>query len=419
MAKQNDFTDMSKLATSLAFSKPVMPKFSSLTAEEIIEVDDYVRTFPQPLQTLIDIHTYCRPHGSNTVDHFVKKFLLNQYPDAYILETKGEPSAVVICTDKDSRTMFSAHVDTVHSYSGRQIVEYDTDMSILFKPSTKREQYGDCLGADDGAGIWLLLQMIDAGVPGTYLFHYGEERGGIGSSDIATYHQEFLTKFDRAIAFDRKGTTDVITHQGMGRCCSDKFARDLADELNSTGSKLSMAADNGGIFTDTANYTHVIPECTNIACGYESAHTSAEFLDVEYLFKLRDALVQIDWEALPVCRDTNEVDAIDWGYSTYKWSNTKTPRTTAVDPWDSSLLVDDLRGMRYGQMLEWVKKADPDTIAEVMYEMIDQIMGLEENNADLQSELDSAYTNDVPPHAYDDYMDDEDDRDSRLDVGLR
>lgn len=65
------------------------------------------------------------------------------------------------------------------------------------------------------------------------------------------------------------------------------------------------------------------------------------------------------------------------------------------------MLVDDLRGMRFDQMLEWVKKADPDTIAEVMYEMLDQIMSLEEYNADLQSELDSAYTNDVPPHEKD------------------
>ena len=424
MAKLTNFTDMSKLATSLAFNKPVtLPKFSSLTAEEIIEVDDYVQTFPQPLQTLVDIHTYCRPHNSQTVDDFVEKFLLQQYPDAYLLRSGDmlATSAVVICTDQNSRTMFSAHVDTVHSYSGRQVVEYDTDMNILFKPSTKREQFGDCLGADDGAGIWLLLQMIDAGVPGTYMFHYGEERGGIGSSDIATHHQEFLAKFDRAIAFDRKGTTDVITHQGMGRCCSDKFARELAAALNATGSKLSMAPDNGGIFTDTANYTEIIPECTNISCGYESAHTSAEFLDVEYLFKLRDALVQIDWEALPTCRDPKEADAIEWGYESYSFTRTtsKKAAASAVNPWDATYLVDDLRGMRYGQMVEWVKKADDDTIAEVLYEMIDQMCALEEENADLNEALSGSYNNDVPPHAYRDYMDDEDDFDSRLDVGLR
>jgi hypothetical protein len=351
------------------------------------------------------------------VDDFVEKFLIQPYENAYILRSKGVPSAVVICTDPTSRTMFSAHVDTVHSYSGRQVVEYDAEMGILFKPSAKREQFGDCLGADDGAGIWLLLQMIDADVPGYYFFHYGEERGGIGSSDIAKHHQEFLAQFDRAIAFDRKGTTDVITHQGMGRCCSNKFARDLSDALNAAGSKLSMAPDNGGIFTDTANYTEIIPECTNIACGYESAHTSAEFVDVEYLFKLRDALICIDWESLPTCRDPKEVD--EWNSFSYTGSFAKRS-VQHIDPWDAGGIVDGLRGMRWGQMLDWVKdhKNDPDTIAEVLYEMVDQLCALEEQNADLQAELGGTYaTTDVSPHAYD--MDDEDDYDSRLDVGLR
>ena len=38
------------------------------------------------------------------------------------------------------------------------------------------------------AGIWLLLEMIDAGVPGVYALHYGEERGGVGSSGLAEHH---------------------------------------------------------------------------------------------------------------------------------------------------------------------------------------------------------------------------------------
>lgn len=100
-------------------------------------------------------------------------------------------------------------------------------------------------------------------------------------------------------------------------------------------------------------------------------------------------------------------------------TTSKKATTSAVNPWDATYLVDDLRGMRYGQMVEWVKKADDDTIAEVLYEMIDQMCALEEENADLNEALSGSYNNDVPPHAYRDYMDDEDDFDSRLDVGLR
>ena len=35
--------------------------------------------------------------------------------------------------------------------------------------------------------------------------------------------------------------------------------------------------DTGGSFTDTANYTDIIPECTNLSCGYYNAHTQSEY----------------------------------------------------------------------------------------------------------------------------------------------
>ena len=34
---------------------------------------------------------------------------------------------------------------------------------------------------------------------------------------------------------------------------------------------LLYATDPTGIFTDTANFVDIIPECTNISCGYERA----------------------------------------------------------------------------------------------------------------------------------------------------
>ena len=53
----------------------------------------------------------------------------------------------------------------------------------------------DCLGADDGAGVFLMLEMIDANVEGTYIFHRGEERGGWGSSQIAELHADYIKQF--------------------------------------------------------------------------------------------------------------------------------------------------------------------------------------------------------------------------------
>jgi hypothetical protein len=52
--------------------------------------------------------------------------------------------------------------------------------------------------------------------------------------------------------------------------------------------------DDGGLFTDTANYTRLIPECTNISVGYEGAHTVLERQSISHALALREALFKID-----------------------------------------------------------------------------------------------------------------------------
>jgi hypothetical protein len=49
-----------------------------------------------------------------------------------------------------------------------------------------------------------------------------------------------------------------------------------------------------GCGTDTAAYVDDVAECTNVSVGYEGAHGKTEKLNVDYLFKLRDAMCKID-----------------------------------------------------------------------------------------------------------------------------
>ena len=111
------------------------------------------------------------------------------------------------------------------------------------------------LGADDKAGMTILLWMIKHNVPGLYCFFIGEEVGCIGSK-AASKDPQFL-KYDRMISFDRRGTTSVITHQSSKRCCSDKFAIELANQLNQSG--LELAPDDTGVYTDSAEFDHRLP----------------------------------------------------------------------------------------------------------------------------------------------------------------
>ena len=200
-----------------------------------------------------------------------------------------------------SRTLFVAHTDTVSRGEGANPIVIDGDWWCSAPGST--------LGSDDGAGIALLLHLMRHKVPGYFLFCRGEEVGGAGSSYVAQEHGDLLEQFDRAIAFDRKGVSSVITHQGS-RCCSDKFGEALAEALSTDD--LLYATDPTGIFTDTANFTEHISCCTNISCGYEKEHSDKERLNVKHLKMLAQQVIKVDWEALPVVRSTIVEPSYDW-----------------------------------------------------------------------------------------------------------
>lgn len=244
---------------------------------------------------------YKRPHLSDTEHEFIGRFI-DSIPNMQE-DTFGNRFLKI----GESSTMFSAHTDTVHWKSGRQNILYDPGLDVIYKDDNQP------LGADNAAGIWVLLELIRAEVPGLYIFHRGEERGGQGSSWIADHKPDLLKDIKRAIAFDRRGTSEVITHQSSGRCCSDQFALALSKQL-----ALNHAPSSKGIFTDTANYTHLIEECTNVSVGYVHEHTANETLDLTYLVDLADSAIQVDWDNLPVSREKTK-DYDPWEYDNFTY----------------------------------------------------------------------------------------------------
>ncbi len=250
---------------------------------------------------------YRRPMGSVSEAEFIDRFIGPLGPQ----EIAGNLMVRIPHPNGEhSRTMFSCHTDTVHREGGMQDVLFDSEIGWVYKGDHRP------LGADDGAGCWLLLQLIKHGVPGTYMFHAGEECGGIGSGRMSTEEVAFLGQFDRAIAFDRKSTTDVITHQRGERCASQDFAKALAEALNTADQTFAYEPCSSGVFTDTANYTEIIPECTNLSVGYEDEHTGDEMLDMQHLLQLAAAIVKIDWDSLPTKRDPKVIES-KWGKYSY------------------------------------------------------------------------------------------------------
>jgi len=197
----------------------------------------------------------------------------------------------------DSSTMFTCHLDTA-DHKQKKVTHVFTDNII----STDGKSI---LGADDKAGMTVLLYMISKRVPGLYYFFIGEEVGCVGSIKLSSNwgKTKFSKYINKVVSFDRRGTKSVITHQLYGRCCSDEFAQELANRLNLSNRKISMVTDNTGIMTDSASFVSLVPECTNISVGYYKEHTIGEHQDIEFLKNICHASSKIDWETLPIKRD--------------------------------------------------------------------------------------------------------------------
>lgn len=242
-----------------------------------------------------------RPHGTQTNKDFTD-WLARALPEhlqaGAFMDGAGNLHVDARCT-VDNRTLFVAHVDTVHKDEGHNKIR---------KERTTWHADGAQLGADDGAGVAMLMHLLHAKIAGYYIFTQGEERGGIGAKFVADNFKPLLGEFDRAIAFDRRGIDSVISHQGYGRCCSDAFAQALADDLNGD-ERLMYSPDDTGVYTDTAEFTDIIPECTNISVGYYSEHTLNESLDIVHYQTLASRVIQIAWDTLPTDRDPSVVES--------------------------------------------------------------------------------------------------------------
>ncbi len=255
------------------------------------------------MYTLARAVTARRDHGSVTEAEFVA--WLARWVGATMIDTQGNVH-VDLRSDASHRTLFTSHTDSVHNGGGPNLVRVDEKFW---------RADGAALGADDASGVALMCHLINHGVPAYYIFFRGEECGGIGSSGLYEDDPNFFKAFDRAIAFDRANYSDVITHQGGTRCCSDAFASALSSALTPNDFSLAFMPCDSGVYTDTAEFTDTIPECTNVSVGYFRQHGEHEYQDIDFLQKLAQQLLTVDWDGLPTKRDPKTYEDLysaDW-----------------------------------------------------------------------------------------------------------
>lgn len=299
-------TTTNKTENKTPLAQPLTRRGPVFLQEQTLKTERLNKLSPR-LKELVAMLEYCRPEGSDTEEHFIATYL-----DTLPGMTKDDYGNRICIVGKDKpRIAWSSHTDTVHYDEGTQAIEIDKHglMGLDFHSDA------NCLGADCTAGVWLMRRLIMAGKPGLYIFHRGEESGGQGSRWIASNTPELVEGIDAMIALDRRGYTSVITEQSTGRTASNRFANSLADQLNTlSGLQNKYAADDGGIFTDSAFYNHLIPECTNVSVGYFQQHSRQETLDYVFTDDLLLALLKLDYSKLTIARDPKVEDRSAWRY---------------------------------------------------------------------------------------------------------
>jgi hypothetical protein len=233
----------------------------------------------------------------------------------------------------ESDVMFTSHLDTATSAL--------TQVNHVFDGNIIKTDGKSILGADDKAGVTIMLYMIENKIPGLYYFFLGEEVGCVGSRKVANVQKDQkIEGINKVISFDRRGNDSVITFQSSQRCCSDTFGEALSKQLNLADGSFSYKNDPTGILTDSVQFIKIYSECTNISVGYRSEHTFSEQQDIEHLTKLAEACLLVDWNGLPVERDPSKTEYKSYsgyGYGWDEWDDYYSGGGVGASRWNNNI----------------------------------------------------------------------------------
>lgn len=192
---------------------------------------------------------------------------------------------------EEAPVILAAHLDTV---SGALPLDVRAEEG-------KASGVGGGVGADDKAGVALVLHLAQDPPLGVgFALFLGEEVGCLGAEEALK--SRLFTKAKAVVSLDEEGRGEVFRVQGGQETASLEAALWLAERL-----ELGHRASDRNTWTDSAVFAGAVPECLNLAVGYERAHTDGDVQDLEYLDLLGEALRRVPWEGLPVRRKPKKV----------------------------------------------------------------------------------------------------------------
>ena len=184
-----------------------------------------------------------------------------------------------------------AHLDTVFKTPPHDIY-YDKTKNVMWSPQG--------LGADDRAGVFAILQLIDAGLRPSVLFTTGEEQMGVGANVlIRDYPKCPYREIEYIIELDRQGEKDSVYYG----CDNKRFER----FINSKG----FVTDEG-TFSDISIIAPAWKiAAVNLSVGYLNEHCHIETLNWLWLSQTINKIYNLlKWEAANLNRRVDKFEYI-------------------------------------------------------------------------------------------------------------
>ena len=184
-----------------------------------------------------------------------------------------------------------AHMDTVFTKPASQVY-YDKEQGVIWSPQG--------LGADDRAGIFSILKIIQGKYRPTIILTTDEEKGCIGASElIERFPYSAPWKLNYIIQLDRRGYTDCVFYD----CDNKDFTKyvesfGFIEEIGSL-SDISVICPAWGIAG------------VNLSVGYEGEHSETEILHV--------APMLTTIEKVKVMLSQNDIPKFEYIESPYAW----------------------------------------------------------------------------------------------------
>lgn len=199
---------------------------------KVIKADSY--------SLLYSLELHLKKHNYNIISH---------YP-YYVIGQGNIPILLV------------AHVDTVHNQPPSEIF-YDEKQQVLWSP--------DGLGADDRAGVYAILELINRGYKPHVLFTNYEESGAQGSNTLIKDYPtipKIIQDTKYVIQLDRRNKNDCVFYN----CNNIKFISYIED--------FGFTEANGS-FTDISIFCPVWKIAgANLSVGYYREHSTNEYLKI-------------------------------------------------------------------------------------------------------------------------------------------